>query len=58
MSRDASLGKRVERLASENGQVLVEYSLVLGLVVLVAVTLLSQIGDRVQAMLSSIVGAF
>lgn len=44
--------------ASEEGQVLVEYSLILGLIVLVAVTLLSSVGHKAAAMLSQISSAF
>ena len=45
-------------MTSETGQVLVEYSLILGLIVVVAVTLLSAVGDKVDAMLALISGAF
>jgi Flp pilus assembly pilin Flp len=48
----------VRRTSSEDGQVLVEYSLVLGLIVLGAVALLSAVGGKVGAMLSLISGAF
>jgi len=45
-------------IADENGQVLVEYSLILGLIVVVAVTLLSAVGGKADGMLSHISGAF
>jgi Flp pilus assembly pilin Flp len=48
----------VRETTSEGGQVLVEYSLVLGLIVAVCIALLSAVGDRALAMLSHISGTF
>lgn len=48
----------VRETTSDGGQVLVEYSLVLGLIVAVCMALLSAVGDRALAMLSHISAAF
>jgi Flp pilus assembly pilin Flp len=55
---DETVERVIRRTASEDGQVLVEYSLVLGLIVLVAVAILSSVGGKVSAMLSQISGVF
>jgi pilus assembly protein Flp/PilA len=42
------------RLAAEEGQALVEYALILGLIAVAAVALLSALGTDVQSLLSRI----
>jgi Flp pilus assembly pilin Flp len=43
-----------ERLTAEEGQALVEYALILGLIAVTAVALLSALGTDVQGLLSRI----
>jgi pilus assembly protein Flp/PilA len=48
------LGQLKQRLAAEDGQALVEYALILGLIAIAAVTILSALGTDINGLLSRV----
>ena len=52
-----SIALQVESLRREDGQALVEYTLILGLVTVVAITVLSALGGSVTSLLQAVTSA-
>jgi len=52
-----SIALQRESLRREDGQALVEYTLILGLVTVVAITVLSALGDSVTSLLQAVTSA-